>query len=358
VLTPIIILVSANFAFRGKKVGLSLAVHLSTCILVLIGFSNIDNFLKHALPRIEEKDPNDPFAGLDLPSLPPPHVPLGPPPFSSDHPHFPPPPPPHGARGPRGHHGKVPPWRTRISRAVVSDVSHAAPLGLPIYLAVVFLVNFLQYRRELAEREQAALRLENELTQAQHDLLRAQLQPHFLFNTLNAISSLVHSNPDKADRMVIELSDLLRSTLDLRNERFVSLEKELQTVERYIRIQQTRFEDRLVYKVEVPVSLLDAKIPTMILMPMVENAIRYAVERQQRKTTVRIEAEKVGEQLWVLVVDDGQGLNSAYTGGTGVGMGNVEGRLKTLYPQENASVELESAATGGAQAILKIPYLE
>ena len=349
-LSPAIIFTARRFDFRKHNLWLSVGVHLLVCSIVLLGYGRMNAVMDNWLPKIEQLSVED---ELDVPRLPPPHLLPEAKDLQNvtDDLEMP----PHGISPDVRAPIEVSPWQVQMSQSVVEQVTGAAPLGVPLYLAIMFMVHFLQHRKELALREQTAIKLEAKLIKAEHDLLRAQLHPHFLFNTLNAGSSLVHVDPDKADTMVVQLSDLLRATLDLRNEQFVSLEKELQTVESYLVIQNTRFREPLEYSVELDHGLLGLLVPPMLLMPMVENAIRYAVERQRIATSVKISASRKAGMLELVVEDSGKGVDAGHTAGTGVGMANIESRIQTLYPDSEAAVSLENRKGGGAIAKVLIP---
>lgn len=243
-----------------------------------------------------------------------------------------------------------------ISRvAIIHRVNQTAPLGIPLYVTFVFLFSLMRYRAEISQRDQAALKLESQLTQTHLDLLKSQLQPHFLFNTLNSISTLIYSDPDKADSMVIQLSELLRLTLDQRNQQFISLEKELETLKKYLKIQSMRFGDRIVTLIAVQDDTLACQVPPMILMPLVENAVRYGVEQSSQPTTITIASSAVDGKLSVSVADDGPGINSSNESGTGVGLANIQSRLETHYPDDVTSLTLIEHDEGGVVASIELP---
>lgn len=234
-------------------------------------------------------------------------------------------------------------------------VSETAMLGVPFYLIVLFLCSLARNRREISARDQAALKLESQLTQTQLDLLRMQLQPHFLFNTLNAISTLVYDDPDKADRMVIQLSQLLRRTLDQRNEKVIRLEQEMETLKLYLDIQSMRFGDRMVVCSEVEQETLEMLVPPMILLPLVENAVRYGVEKSSELTTITLAASAQDGRLTLKVIDDGPGVNKTNASGTGVGLANTQSRLETLYPIDRCGVSLIEQEEGEVVATIELP---
>jgi hypothetical protein len=179
---------------------------------------------------------------------------------------------------------------------------------IPIYLCIVCLCWVVNYFQESAERERQTLELEARLAQANLRALKTQLQPHFLFNTLNAISSLLHDNPKVADDMIGSLSQFLRTTLDISAENEVPLRTELEFVDRYLEIQQTRFGDRWRVVRDVNSTTLEALVPPLILQPLVENAIRYGIESRETGGTVAIRAAREQGVLRLEISDDGQGF--------------------------------------------------
>jgi two-component system LytT family sensor kinase len=199
-------------------------------------------------------------------------------------------------------------------------------------------------------------RLEAKLAQAQLDVLRMQLHPHFLFNTLHAISTLVRKDPEGAERTIAQLSDLLRLTLDTLGRQKSTVKDEMDFVGRYLAIQQTRFGDRLVVHESIEPDALDALVPTQILQPLVENAIRHGIGPRATGGRVDIAIARHDGQLRLEVADDGVGA----TGGTanlqaGVGLSNTRARLKELYGAGDRLV-LSTRAPGGFTATITIPF--
>jgi signal transduction histidine kinase len=182
------------------------------------------------------------------------------------------------------------------------------------YSMVAVIYHVVRYYRHYRDRELRASLLQVQLTRAQLETLRAQLQPHFLFNTLHAISALMHENIHAADSMLARLSDLLRMTLENGEVQEVSLKSELDFVEGYLDIERTRFLDRLNVVWHVAPDALDCAIPNMLLQPLVENAVRHGIARKSTPGTIIISAERRDGWLDLRVSDDGPGLEPEAAG--------------------------------------------
>lgn len=233
--------------------------------------------------------------------------------------------------------------------------------GVIIYAAIVAIGNTVDSIRRLAYREAEAARLIGELSKAQLDALRRQLEPHFLFNTLNGIAGLVRERRNEAAvGMIAGLSDLLRRVLEDSGRQLVPLAEEISFLESYIELQAMRFGDRLKVTVDIPVELYGALIPPLVLQPLVENAIVHGIGKLVEGGEVRVTARESEGILTIRLYNDapefyskGQALASA--GGTGVGLSNTRGRLVTLYGA-GSSIELRNGDHAGMETVLKIPY--
>lgn len=217
------------------------------------------------------------------------------------------------------------------------------------------------YWRELRRREEearelalAAARLQTQLAEARLAALRTQLQPHFLFNALHAISALIHTDPEKADRMVERLSDLLRLVVEHDGRPLVPLREELEIVDRYLAIQQMRYGERLQVEREMERDALDARVPALLLQPLVENAVRHGIERKASGGRITLRALRDGALLHLAIEDDGPGPAAARPG-NGVGLKNARARLEQLYGAK-ASLRLEPRQGGGTRAIVTLPW--
>jgi two-component sensor histidine kinase len=194
-----------------------------------------------------------------------------------------------------------------------------------MWVALSYSAKVRAFEREAAELRQAA-------QAAELRALRYQVNPHFLFNTLNSLSSLVmRQRTDEAEQMILNLSTFFRASLTRDSVENVPLSEELRLQLLYLDIEKVRFPDRLVVKVAVPATLGDALVPALILQPLVENAIKYGVSRSQRPVTVTIAADQVGDHLELWVRDDGDVSPTMAEAGCGVGLANVEARLRASY---------------------------
>ena len=229
--------------------------------------------------------------------------------------------------------------------------------GILIYCAVVGISFTLDYYRRYRERDLRAAQLESQLAQAQLDALRKQLQPHFLFNTLNTVSILIDEDTRAAREMLVRLSDLLRATLDRGRAHEVTLRQELEFIEGYLEIERTRFQDRLTVTVAADPQTLDARVPDLILQPIVENAIRHGVAPRAAAGRIEIHAERLNGSLRLQVRDDGRGLPDGTNGtnGRGVGIANTRARLAQLYGAEH-DFEMRAAPGGGLCVEITIPF--
>lgn len=225
---------------------------------------------------------------------------------------------------------------------------------LPVYWAIIGLQHAVDYYRQARAREVRAARLETRLLSSQLQALQQQLHPHFLFNTLHAISTLVHRDPDKADLMIERLSDLLRITLRKVDVQEVELAEELEYVRAYLDIEQVHFGPRLRIEYRIDAAALDVLVPTLILQPIVENAIRHGLEPLVRPGTLTIEAETDFNMLLLRVRDDGVGFANTFRRPDGVGLANTRARLDRLYG-EAAALTMREQASGGVRVEVTIP---
>jgi sensor histidine kinase YesM len=229
------------------------------------------------------------------------------------------------------------------------------PSDVMFYWGIVVIEHALDYYRKLQERELRASQLEAQLAQSQLQVLKMQLHPHFLFNTLNAISALIRESPDEADEMVSRLGDLLRMTLETAGLQEVPFKKELEFLKHYLDIEQTRFQDRLKVELAIEPDTLDGLVPSMILQPLVENSVRHGVAPRPEGGCIKIKAWRDNSLLRLEVEDDGPGLGSDAPLKERVGLTNTRARVSNLYGDEHG-LKLRNAADGGLVVSLSIPF--
>jgi signal transduction histidine kinase len=227
------------------------------------------------------------------------------------------------------------------------------------YWAIVGLSHALAYHREAQARALRASQLEKHLVEAQLQSLQRQLQPHFLFNTLNAISALMHRDVEAADAMIARLSDLLRISLQMVGVQEVSLKEELDFLSKYLEIEQTRFRDRLTVVFDVHPGTLDALVPNLILQPLVENAIKHGIGPRPAPGTITIRSRCAGGLLELDVQDNGVGMSAARLSdfNRGVGLSNTRSRLEHLYGSLHR-FEFRRPAEGGLLVLIALPLAE
>ena len=226
-------------------------------------------------------------------------------------------------------------------------------LNLPVYWLIVAAAHVERLVRTARERDRRQLRLEAQLADARLQALRAQLQPHFLFNALNTISVLMHENVDSANRILLQLSTLLRRSLDSTDALVVMLGEGIGFLESYLEIEQARFGGRLSYRILIPDQLLEARVPNLILQPLVENALRHGLATRAGPGRVDIKADRQGDALLLSVVDDGRGLTPATT--ERVGLANTRARLRLLYA-DRQRLDVRNSDDGGVIAQIELPW--
>jgi len=213
------------------------------------------------------------------------------------------------------------------------------------------------YYQAYRERERQAGALATELVQARLQALRMQINPHFLFNTLNTISALIHENPGAADRMIVRLSELLRRTLDRGEVQEVPLREEIEFLRSYLEIEQMRFPDRLTVTFEIDPAATELFVPHLILQPLVENALRHGIMPREEAGRIAISARVVdGKNLEIKVHDNGNGLSpgKGKPEREGIGLNNVRSRLAQLYGDTQRFV-IGNAPGGGFEARIILP---
>jgi two-component system, LytTR family, sensor kinase len=224
-----------------------------------------------------------------------------------------------------------------------------------IYWVIVAVSQAFNYYRKYRERELRTAELEKRLVQAKLQALQMQLNPHFLFNTLHSISSLMHKDVEAADKMITRLSDLLRAALAGADTQEVTLRQELNLLQLYLSIEQIRFGSRLSVKMEIAPDTLEAQVPNLILQPLVENAIRHGIEPRARPGCIELRSQRQESLLALVVSDDGAGVGGNGAVREGVGLSNTRARLRELYG-ETHRFEFARGPTGGVRVEMSIPF--
>ncbi|MDR3459335.1 MAG: histidine kinase [Verrucomicrobiae bacterium] len=314
---PIIIWLSLRFPLEQPRLFPQIGIHLAACLsIVIVIQAAYRTFLPFPSPPTPPPD--------EQPSFP-------------DH--------------------RVPPDAQRPPRPMGSPGMRVAPDVLIYLMAMSACVAFAHFRKS-QERERRAIELEASLAQAKLQALRMQINPHFLFNTLNAISTLVHTSPQTADEMITDLSELFRASLESSGEHEISLACELELLQRYLAIEQRRFGQRLKVEQSIDPDVLQARVPTLILQPLVENAIRHGIERQADVGIIAIQAAREGGQIKLSVSDNGKKpFHAAVLADNrqGIGLANTRARLQQLYGGEQ-SFTVGNGDLGGWTVEIKLPF--
>lgn len=226
--------------------------------------------------------------------------------------------------------------------------------NLLTYIGLALFWHARSFLRDLRERERSELVLRASLAQARLETLTTQLQPHFLFNTLNAISTLLHRDPAGADHMIGLLADFLRSTLRLGGTQRISLREELAFVGRYLDIERARFGDRMRVEVDVEPGALGSMVPALLLQPLVENAVRHGIEKVAGPGLIRIEGRLAAGRLLLRVEDNGAGPSPELE--EGIGLRNTRDRLGQMWPGA-AELRLTKNHQGGATVEIQMPAM-
>jgi two-component system, LytTR family, sensor kinase len=242
-----------------------------------------------------------------------------------------------------------------VTNFVVANFSE----GIGIYLLIALTSYALRYYRQYREGQLKTLQLESQLSLAQLQALKMQLHPHFLFNTLHSISALLNKDADAARKMITRLGDFLRLTLENSGSQEVSLEQEMAFLVCYLEIERIRFQNRLVTRMDVAPETLDAKLPNLILQPIVENAIRHGIAPRSTPGLIEIEAKHQNGRLRIQVRDNGPGLSTHRTSENlfrkGLGLANTKTRLERLYGAAHL-LDLNNNPDGGLIVTLELPF--
>ena len=242
-----------------------------------------------------------------------------------------------------------------VTNFVVANFSE----GIGIYLLIALTSYALRYYRQYREGQLKTLQLESQLSLAQLQALKMQLHPHFLFNTLHSISALLNKDADAARKMITRLGDFLRLTLENSGSQEVTLEQEMAFLVCYLEIERIRFQNRLVTRMDIASETLDAKLPNLILQPIVENAIRHGIAPRSSPGLIEIEAKHQAGRLRIQVRDNGPGLSTHRTSENlfrkGLGLANTKTRLERLYGAAHL-LDLSNNPGGGLIVTLEIPF--
>jgi two-component sensor histidine kinase len=237
-------------------------------------------------------------------------------------------------------------WQTKLLNNLVGVVI--------IYGAIVAVAKAFEAQRRLLHQRAASARLAELLAQAQLAALRLQLEPHFIFNALNAVTGLIREKKDgEAITAIASLSDLLRRVTDRSERQFVSLQEEADFLRKYLDIQQLRFAERLRYHIDIPDSLMAAQVPDLILQPLVENAIKHGIAPRTKGGTLRVSAAREEGTLRLSVYNEGPQLPDTVR--DGVGVANTRQRLYALYGNAQALC-LQNHANDGVLATITLPH--
>ena len=224
-----------------------------------------------------------------------------------------------------------------------------------MYWMIVAVIFTFDYYRKFNENRLIASQLQSKLSLAELNMLKMQIHPHFLFNTLNTISALVHKNPDDADKMISRLSDLLRTSLDYSGKHFLTLREETEFLNLYLEIQKVRFKERLNVVINLDPSSLDIEVPAIILQPIVENSIKHVLEKTKDVCEIKINSSVNNNILTLEVIDNGPGISEDnYISKDGVGLSNVKSRLSQIYNNDQSLI-IKNLEDGGLIVSIEIP---
>ena len=248
-----------------------------------------------------------------------------------------------------------PPESGNVLQRAFAGATSRMPIWIPLYWIILTAHTLHRSSTRLRQTEREALNLQARLTQTQLDALKLQLQPHFLFNALNAISTLVYRDAAKADAMIGNLSLLLRRVLELEKTDLVTLREEMALVKAYLDIERVRFGDRFEYEESIEEECWSVQLPVMLLQPIFENAIRHGIEPLKESGRITISGNLSEGKLHLTVEDNGVGRKAPSKGGTGIGLTNAEARLEGVFGMEAFSLQIEDRKEGGTIVSISLP---
>jgi len=328
IFSPLVLALALRFPLERPRLWSHSAIHVTACLLIAVGSYQ-----------------------LQRPGMPPPgggrpwNRPGGPPEDAS-------------MEGRPFRPGGPPPF------VVARRLGFRTAFDILLYALLVTGCHAATYFQRSEQRQRRTLELEASLASTRLQVLRSQLNPHFLFNALNAISTLVHTQPKAADEMIANLSQLLRLSLETSDQPEIPLRRELELVDSYLDIEKVRFGDRLTVHRDVDPSTADAWVPTLLLQPLVENAVRHGIEPRRGPGHVTLHARRLADRLLLRVEDDGVGLGVSSGSSVvlgehrtrgGIGLGNTRTRLQELYGKDHR-FELGPGSNGGCRVEIEIPW--
>lgn len=244
-----------------------------------------------------------------------------------------------------------------FSKLLLERFLNATVSSLVFYTGILVASHILDSKARLAEQQTHTARLNEQLSMARLDALRKQIEPHFLFNTLNAVSGLVRAGRDEdAISMLAGLSDFLRHTLERSTRQQVPLAEELEFAQKYLSIEKIRFGDRMQLDLDVPLDLYQAQVPSLILQPIVENAVKHGIAKHAQGGTIRIAASLDQGKIALTVSNDGPPLLPIEGSSSGIGNLNVRTRLKNLYG-DAFEFTMRNGTAGGVEVAISLPYI-
>ncbi|MEO7363175.1 MAG: histidine kinase [Gemmatimonadaceae bacterium] len=252
------------------------------------------------------------------------------------------------------------------AKVVRSVVLNHLDFQFVLYWAVVGAAYMVEYVRRYRERDRVALELEQKLARTQLEALRMQLNPHFLFNALNSVAELMEMDVREAQRTLTRVSDLLRLSLRSAASATIPLWQEIELVELYLQIARVRFGDKLSVDIDVDPAAVDLQVPSFVLQPLVENALKHGLSPDSAGQSIDVSARRIGQSLELIVQDNGRGLDGSTTNsgrflaarpsvdGLGIGLTNTRSRLKVLFG-ERYLFRMNNTASGGCRVEIRLP---